>query len=238
MNVNYPREVGRIIRRCLEKEPARRLQSSLDLRNELEDVRNELTSGGPALPLVGLGPVPHRRRRYRACPASAAPVSIAPPSVMAPAARTDFSDVGDCALSSCCLLRRGRVLAHGTRYHGRPGTGLSLAGNHWRVRESHRRRRAEFRRTDAGRRDRRRSCRNSCSCSRRRSPARGRRPRRPDGVRWSLVRITSLATSCASRLRCPTRRVPCSTRSSPQPARERTPHASSSWHRTACWAQS
>ena len=53
MNVNYPREVGRIIRRCLEKEPARRLQSSLDLRNELEDVRNELTSGGPALLSVG-----------------------------------------------------------------------------------------------------------------------------------------------------------------------------------------
>ena len=43
-----PSEVGRIIRRCLEKDPARRMQTALDLRNELEDLKND-SSFGPAL---------------------------------------------------------------------------------------------------------------------------------------------------------------------------------------------
>jgi serine/threonine protein kinase len=41
----FPSEVGRIIRRCLEKDPTRRMQSALDLRNELEDLKNDLGSG-------------------------------------------------------------------------------------------------------------------------------------------------------------------------------------------------
>jgi serine/threonine protein kinase len=40
-----PDHLGRILRRCLEKEPERRYQSALDLRNELEDLRNELAGG-------------------------------------------------------------------------------------------------------------------------------------------------------------------------------------------------
>ena len=36
-----PDHLGRILRRCLEKDPNRRYQSALDLRNELEDLRNE-----------------------------------------------------------------------------------------------------------------------------------------------------------------------------------------------------
>ena len=43
-----PFEVGRIIRRCLEKDPARRMQTALDLRNELEDLKND-SSSRPAL---------------------------------------------------------------------------------------------------------------------------------------------------------------------------------------------
>jgi non-specific serine/threonine protein kinase len=35
----WPRELSRLIRRCLEKDPERRLQSAKDLRNELEDLR-------------------------------------------------------------------------------------------------------------------------------------------------------------------------------------------------------
>lgn len=34
-----PRELARVIRRCLEKDPARRLQPALDLRNELEEIK-------------------------------------------------------------------------------------------------------------------------------------------------------------------------------------------------------
>ena len=40
-----PFHFGRIIRRCLEKEPDRRYQSSLDVRNELEALREELATG-------------------------------------------------------------------------------------------------------------------------------------------------------------------------------------------------
>jgi len=41
-----PDHLGRILRRCLEKDPNRRCQSALDLRNELEDLRNELIPAG------------------------------------------------------------------------------------------------------------------------------------------------------------------------------------------------
>jgi serine/threonine protein kinase/Flp pilus assembly protein TadD len=37
----WPGELSRLIRRCLEKDPERRLQTVKDLRNELEELRNE-----------------------------------------------------------------------------------------------------------------------------------------------------------------------------------------------------
>ena len=40
-----PRELGRIIRRCLVKDPSRRYQTAADLRNELEELKHELASG-------------------------------------------------------------------------------------------------------------------------------------------------------------------------------------------------
>lgn len=40
-----PRELARIIRRALMKDPERRYQSAKDLRNELEEVKQDLTSG-------------------------------------------------------------------------------------------------------------------------------------------------------------------------------------------------
>jgi tetratricopeptide (TPR) repeat protein len=40
-----PYHLGRIVRHCLEKDPKRRYQSALDVRNELEDLERELRSG-------------------------------------------------------------------------------------------------------------------------------------------------------------------------------------------------
>jgi Tol biopolymer transport system component len=60
-----PRDLGKLIKRCLEKEPRKRFQSTLDLANELEELRREadsgeaLTSGGV---LVATGRSGGRRR--------------------------------------------------------------------------------------------------------------------------------------------------------------------------------
>ncbi|MEJ2084111.1 MAG: protein kinase [Acidobacteriota bacterium] len=40
-----PRHLGRIVAHCLEKEPNRRYQSALDIRNELEGLRDEVRTG-------------------------------------------------------------------------------------------------------------------------------------------------------------------------------------------------
>jgi eukaryotic-like serine/threonine-protein kinase len=45
LNATLPRELGRIVRRCLVKDPKRRYQTAADLRNDLEDLRDELASG-------------------------------------------------------------------------------------------------------------------------------------------------------------------------------------------------
>jgi TolB-like protein/Flp pilus assembly protein TadD len=41
---DLPRHLGRIVRRCLEKDPKRRYQTARDLHTELEDLRRELAS--------------------------------------------------------------------------------------------------------------------------------------------------------------------------------------------------
>ncbi|HYH46718.1 MAG TPA: protein kinase [Thermoanaerobaculia bacterium] len=45
LNPALPRHLGRIVARCLQKDPRRRFQTALDLRNELEDLRAELAAG-------------------------------------------------------------------------------------------------------------------------------------------------------------------------------------------------
>ena len=45
LNRALPRELGRIIRRCLVKDPSRRYQTAADLRNDLEELKHELDSG-------------------------------------------------------------------------------------------------------------------------------------------------------------------------------------------------
>ncbi len=42
---DFPRHLARIIRRCLQKDPGRRYQVTEDLRNDLEDLRHEITTG-------------------------------------------------------------------------------------------------------------------------------------------------------------------------------------------------
>ncbi len=54
-----PRHAGRILRRCLAKNPDRRYQTALDLRNELEGLKQEIDSGVHA---TGPGSVAPSRR--------------------------------------------------------------------------------------------------------------------------------------------------------------------------------
>jgi Tol biopolymer transport system component len=45
IRAGIPRELSRMVGRCLSKEPSRRLQSALDIRNELDELRREVDSG-------------------------------------------------------------------------------------------------------------------------------------------------------------------------------------------------
>jgi eukaryotic-like serine/threonine-protein kinase len=49
LNPALPRELGRIVRRCLVKDPARRYQTAADLRNELEELKHDLDLGALAV---------------------------------------------------------------------------------------------------------------------------------------------------------------------------------------------
>jgi eukaryotic-like serine/threonine-protein kinase len=50
LRADLPPDLGRIIGRCLEKDPERRVQTAKDVRNELELVRRALESGGSSSP--------------------------------------------------------------------------------------------------------------------------------------------------------------------------------------------
>lgn len=63
LNLTQPREIAHIIKRCLAKDTARRYQSAADLRNELEELRDEIASGVTAVggrPVLEKSPVRHR----------------------------------------------------------------------------------------------------------------------------------------------------------------------------------
>jgi Tol biopolymer transport system component len=76
-NRSLPRHLGRIIRRCLNKEPDRRYQTALDLRNELEELKAEIDSGEmmvePGLPAAR----PNRSMRTVGIPGLVAVLAIA-----------------------------------------------------------------------------------------------------------------------------------------------------------------
>ena len=63
VNANVSRDLDRIIRRCLAKEPARRYQSAVDLRNDLEELQQQVEPG-EALEVVH--PVAVRRTPWTA----------------------------------------------------------------------------------------------------------------------------------------------------------------------------
>lgn len=48
VNPALPHHLARIVRRCLEKDPGRRYESAIDLRNDLEDLDREIQAGGPS----------------------------------------------------------------------------------------------------------------------------------------------------------------------------------------------
>jgi TolB-like protein/Flp pilus assembly protein TadD len=64
---DLPGMLGRVIRRCLEKDPKRRHQSALDVRNELEELRGSdpvaAAPAGPGREASGSAAAPARRRR-------------------------------------------------------------------------------------------------------------------------------------------------------------------------------
>jgi eukaryotic-like serine/threonine-protein kinase len=45
LRADVPRELSRLIRRCLAKDPSRRVQSALDIRNELEELKRDIEAG-------------------------------------------------------------------------------------------------------------------------------------------------------------------------------------------------
>ncbi len=69
VNPAIPKELGRVIRRALSKDPERRQQTGKDLRNELDEIRKELESGelspsaaqAPARAAVPAATTPPRR---------------------------------------------------------------------------------------------------------------------------------------------------------------------------------
>ncbi len=71
---DLPRQLGRILEHCLEKEPVRRFQTALDLRNELHSLREEMRSEvilRSGLSRVQPPETPPRRRRWLAAGAAA-----------------------------------------------------------------------------------------------------------------------------------------------------------------------
>jgi len=86
LNESLPRQLGRIIRRCLAKDPDRRYQTTLDLRNELEELKAEIDSGVHA---PGSHHAPARRRWVEkhtlhfldgACPRCGQDISLSRPT--------------------------------------------------------------------------------------------------------------------------------------------------------------
>jgi Tol biopolymer transport system component len=63
----HPARLSRLVRRCVNKDPERRYQTALDVRNELEELAEDLSSGvleAPALPTEDVSSRPSRRRTW------------------------------------------------------------------------------------------------------------------------------------------------------------------------------
>jgi len=86
-----PRHLGRIVKRCLAKDPLRRYQTALEVRNELEELKREIDTGEtlPASAVSGVMSGPTRRKP---------PIGIAAGVIVAAV-----------AIAVWFLLTRGRV---------------------------------------------------------------------------------------------------------------------------------
>jgi eukaryotic-like serine/threonine-protein kinase len=71
-----PAGLARILRRCLAKDPERRFQSAKDLRNDLEDVRDELAAAASAPRAAGPARGEHRSDRSRLVTAGLAVLAV------------------------------------------------------------------------------------------------------------------------------------------------------------------
>jgi len=65
LNAALPRDLGRIVRRALTKDPERRYQTAKDLRNDLEELKASLDSGELDAPASAA--TPRAARRTRSC---------------------------------------------------------------------------------------------------------------------------------------------------------------------------
>jgi Tol biopolymer transport system component/predicted Ser/Thr protein kinase len=74
VNHELPRDLGRIVRRCLMKDPEQRYQSAKDIRNDLEEVKQGLESGEIA---AGAAAAPVHRRRPMLLAATVAAIAVA-----------------------------------------------------------------------------------------------------------------------------------------------------------------
>jgi Tol biopolymer transport system component len=101
-NPALPADLARVIRRCLAKDPERRYQTAADVRNELEELKQDTSSGtttmaAPGRRSLGDGPVVRGRGPVAAVVAGVAAIAVAIMTVMlvkqraAPAAATGFT---------------------------------------------------------------------------------------------------------------------------------------------------
>ncbi|MEN8007592.1 MAG: FlgO family outer membrane protein [Candidatus Krumholzibacteriota bacterium] len=98
LNYSMPRHAGRIIGRCLAKDPGRRYQTAVDLRNDLDGLKDEIESGGNLLesaagfdPAADPGP-PHRSRAKLWLPVIAVAIVVAVQLIFQPFKVENTSD--------------------------------------------------------------------------------------------------------------------------------------------------
>jgi eukaryotic-like serine/threonine-protein kinase len=81
INRALPRDLARIVRRCLMKDPNDRYQSARDIRNDLDELRQSIESGEIAQPVAV--PVPPFARYMKRAPFASAAIAIAAAAAVA-----------------------------------------------------------------------------------------------------------------------------------------------------------
>ncbi len=133
---DLPAGLARIVRRCLMKDPERRVQTATDLRNDLEELKQDLASGTAAKPAPVAATGTRRGVRTLAVALVAAVIATGlfawfrfGPSASSPAAMTFTADhftpltnSGSAYLAA--LSRDRRYVVHVKDEHGRPSVWL------------------------------------------------------------------------------------------------------------------